>query len=494
MNIRHFSSSLLIAMICLSLVAGTAIAQRPARSTFEPGAVQDPTNDNQDPVIIRPPAEPAPRRAFVPPQDKDESEDQAVLVNTKYAGWEEVTETVRGERISDIIRGNWIMVDPNGRIEGSVAAAEGANVDQMNLFLMNKGRLVKQTTITSDGRFEFTNLRQGAYSLIGWGPNAFFAFGLNILAYNPQNNGVIVNNIKATAYQNKTTINTDWIQYFAPLVSFRVYGRYPFGEGRDDPADMYGFTGLYENLPQSTLATSISGRQVVKDIDGSVRGRIHQVSSLSGRPVDVQTTKVMLFQGDGVVASTTTDNYGGFAFQQVPDGSYGVTAAGVDGVGSIAIEVVTGKASVNAVGDIVTTPSTPIDFTLVSSETIGWLNHYAAEVAYNRALLAPRPPQPGEGQNLCPNCGLAGCGCNPYANCNSRSISFGQWAQSGCHCKAQKFGDGSILAAWTKQQRINIGKSNDRIDTAFYPEQDLRGLNQNQGVPNQGVPIQPNGF
>lgn len=499
MNIKHFSSSLLIAMICLSLVAGMAIAQQPTGSAFAPGAVQDlPANDAgiQDPVIIRPPAETT-RRPFVSPQDQDESEDQAILVNTRFAGWQEVTETVQGERISDLLRANWIMVDPNGRIEGSVAAAEDADVAQMNLFLMNKGRLVKQTTISTDGRYEFTNVRQGAYSLIGWGPNAFFAFGLNILAFNPQNNGVIVNNIKTTAYQNKTTINTDWIQYFSPLVSFRVYGRYPVGEGRNDAADLYGFMGLYENLPRATLATSIAGRKVVKDANGGVRGRIHQLTSRSGRPVDVRSTKVMLFQGDGVVASTTTDNYGGFAFQQVPDGWYGVTAAGVDGVGSIAIEVVTGKAGVDAAGEIVATPPTPVDFTLISSETIGWLNHYAAEVAYNRALLAQRPPQQPD-QNICPNCGIAGCGCNPYANCNSRSISFDQWARSGCQCRAQKYGDGSILAAWTKQQRINIEKSNARTDKAFYPEQNLQGVyNQNPGVPIQRAPtpaIQPNGF
>ena len=496
MNLRRFSTSLLIAMICLSVVTGMVVAQQPIGSTFEAGAVPDATDSSgllQEPLIVRPSPDTEPRRSFIPPQDED-TPGQSVVVNTTFAGWEEVMETARGERVSDTIRANWIMVDPNGRIEGTVAAVYGADVSNMNIFMLNNGRLVKQTTLGADRRFEFNNVRQGTYALIGWGPNGFFAFGLNILNYNPLNNGEIVNVVRATAYQNETTINTDWIQYFAPLVNFRVYGRYPVGEGRDDPEELFGFQGAYEHLPQAILATSISGRRVVKNADGGLLGRVHQMNSINGRPVDVRSTKVMLFQGDEVVASTTTDNYGGFSFQQVPDGAYGVTAAGVDGVGMIAIDVVTGNAEI--------TPA-PIDFAMVPSESIGWLKDYASEVAYNRALLATRPPGPEEG-DICPYCGNAGCnGCQPYANCKSRSISFEQWSQAGCQATAQKYGDGSILAGWTAQQRINIQKSNARTDRAFYPNQNLQGLyNQNPGVPilpggnpnpgfyNQGYPNQ----
>lgn len=475
MNVRQIFGSLLSAMICLSLVTGMAIAQQPNELPFETGAIQDTPQDNaglQEPVIVRPTQDPAPRRPFGGAQDLEDPQNQETLVNVRYAGWEEVTQTIAGERISDTIRGNWVMIDENGRFDGRVTPGRDADISNMNVFLMNKGRLVKQTIIKRDGRFEFTNVRQGAYSLIGWAPNGFFAFGVNILAYNPENNGVIVNTVNATAYQNQTTINTDWIKYFTPQVAFRVYGRYPVGQGRDDPAELYGFQGLYENLPVSTLATSISGRPVVKSADGSLTGRIHQLNSISGRPVDVRTTRVMLFQGDGVVASTTTDNFGGFAFPPVPDGSYGVTAAGVDGVGMIAIDVVSSVA-----GDIAAAP-TPIDFTMTSSETIGWLNNYASQVAYRRALLAPRPPSQPEG---CVNCGNQGCDlcrARNKANCNSRMVTFKQWAQSGCQCDAQKYGDGSILAGWAAQQRKNVQKTDDIWGRAFYPDQDISGFSQ----------------
>lgn len=488
MKIRNFVSAMLIAMICLSLVTGMAIAQQPIPSSLEDGVVQDP--GSEPPITVRPSQDPTPRTTFDPPQDRDPTQDQPVLINAKYAGWGEVTESPNGDRISDTLRGNWIMVDANGRFDGRVVASRDADVTQMNIFLMNKGRLVKQTALNTEGRFEFNNVRQGAYALIGWGNNGFFAFGMNIVAFNPQNNGKVVNTVNATAYQNKTTINTDWINYYASQVNFRVYGRYPTGEGRDDPPELFGFKGVYENVPTSRLATSISSHAVAKTADGRVVGRVHQTNSISGRPVDVRSTKVMLFQGDNVVASTTTDNYGAFAFPQVPDGEYGLTAVGVDGVGMIAINV-TGGAVANNAGEVAPSLATPVDFTMISSETIGWLNSYASEVAYRRVLMTPRPSKPVEGIDDCPYCGNPGCNtCQSWAFCKSRGISFEQWAQSGCQAQAQKYGDGSILAAWTKQQRKYVEKSKARYDKAFYPEQDFNGLNLNQNYPNQGYPYQ----
>ena len=478
MNIKHFLGSLPIAVICLTLVTSMAIAQQPVSTFVDDGLAQDPSSDGSAPLVVRPGQDNSLRPPFISPQDQDFLEGQAVVLNTKYAGWEEVTETSDGERISDKIRGNWIMVDVNGRFDGRVTAGAGADVSDMSIFLMNMGRLVKQTRTNPDGSFEFTNVRQGAYALIGWGENGFFAFGMNVLAYNENNNGTIVNTVNPIAFQNETTINTDWIQYYAPQVNFRVYGRYPEGEGRDDPPSLYGFKGLFDHLPESTLATSISGRVVNRTPDGQLLGRVHQFNSIGGRPVDVRSTTVMLFEGDVVVASTTTDNYGGFAFQEVPDGSYGLAAVGVDGVGLIAINVE--GTNPDTAGE-----TDHIDFTMTSSETIGWLNKYATEVAYRRALLAPRPPAAPDPTYGCPTCGNPGCGgCqSPYANCKSRYITFGQWAQMGCRANAQQYGDGSIMAGWARQQRVNVSRSKAIYNKAFYPEPNINTLYQNQFGP-----------
>ena len=149
-------------------------------------------------------------------EDIADSQKQNILINSRYAGWEGVSFGVK-DRISEELRGSWLMVDGNGRFEGKVIPGAGADVSRMNVFLMNRGRLVKQTSLDINGRFEFNNVRQGAYSLIGWGDKGFFAFGVNILANNPRSRG-ISNKIKVTAFQNRTTINTDWISYYAAQV------------------------------------------------------------------------------------------------------------------------------------------------------------------------------------------------------------------------------------------------------------------------------------
>lgn len=460
MNLKIVFSSILTTLICLPLVSSQVAAQ----DLNAPGGLE------------------GSGLSLGVSASADLTEEARNMVSPRFAGWQEVTHVASGDRVSETLRGNWIMVDSNGRFDGSVTAAAGADVSRMEIFLLNRGRLVKQTTLNAGGRFEFNNVSQGAYSIIGWGENGFFAFGLNILQNNPNNKGEVGNRISATAFQNRTTINTDWIKYYSPQVKFRVFGSYPTGQGVDAPAALFGFEGIARNLPASVTATSISSRSVSRLADGRLVGRVHQMNSLDGRPVDVRSTKVMLFQGDIVVASTTTDNYGTFAFNDVPDGSYGLAAVGADGVGLIGIDVSSEQSPENNVSPKV------IDFTMTSAETTGWLNNLAGGFAYRRALLAPRPEVVKQDPIVCPGCGGQPGGCRQCdasfaESCKSRGITFEQWSQWGCETQAQKYGDGSILAAWAAQQRKNVKKNDARFEKAFFPNESLEGFDLNQPTP-----------
>ena len=142
----------------------------------------------------------------------------------------------------------------------------------------------------------------------------------------------------------------------------------------------------------------------------------------------------MLLKRDSVVASTTTDNYGVFEFEQVPPGGYGLLAAGVDGVGLTGLEVVSGDSlEIDDEGELADSgDGEPFDFCLTSAETAGWLNHYAIEVAYQRSILAPRPP--GEqkrpwGTGEIPNNNNRR---QAPARCSCRDLTFGEWQRLGC--------------------------------------------------------------
>lgn len=484
MNKKHIFYLVLSGLIFWSpILTSNANAQRPNVSEEESPF----PNDGPVTVDTRQTDEDQPAR---------EPDKQMVMINSRFAGWEEASRE-GGDRVGERLRGNWIMVDSNGHFHGKVTPGDGADAAGMNIFLMNKGRLVKQTSVDKDGQFEFNNVRQGAYSLIGWGDKGFFAFGMNILANNPKSEGV-TNELLISAFQNRTTINTDWIRHFSARVGYRVFGIYPTGETAGDEPALYGFYGLVNHTPKSTPATSISSHRVAKTADGGLLGRVHQMNSLNGRPVDVRTTKVMLLQGDDVVASTTTDNFGVFEFKGVPDGNYAVAAAGVDGVGLIGINV-GGTAAMNDIGEFVG-GEYPIDFTLISSETMGWLNHYASEVSYRRALLTPRPaaqvaqnaPAPYFGGAVCSSCQNQPGGCNTCQNqyllstCRSRGLTFEQWQQ---HCQGRKMagplnlkslGNGELISIAAERIRKNSGKVSAAFDKAFYPDTTAQQLQQLQ--------------
>ena len=350
----------------------------------------------------------------------ESKEDELILVREKYAGWQAASEMVDGQRISNLLRSNWVMADPNGKVEGQVFTIGSATIENFDIYLFKSGRLVSTADVEANGSFTFTNITEGAYSLAGVGDNAFFTFGFNAIGF--RESSQIPTQLNVTAFQNKTTINLDWIRYFAPNIRFRVFGQYSTEQEGDDPAHLYGYEGIQAFPPAASPATSIQNHLVKRAKNGNVRGRIHQFNSLHGRPVNLLETKVMLLQEDNVVGSTTTDLYGVFEFENVAAGEYAVVAAGTDGLGCIGINVV------NEGGDA----AHMIDFTLASAETVGWLNQNAIRLAYDRVIMRPQPKKPQQDCQFCGmNNGCCGCGGQGYGMNGQRRQGFFRKVTSG---------------------------------------------------------------
>ena len=508
---RSLIKLFLVAILGLATTNGV-FAQRPFEN-LEPDSGQEDSGDDE-PVRPIERAE-RPSRDVERPDDDDlgfDKPEQTTEVNEKYAGWQESAGYSTDDRVGETLRANWVMADRNGEFTGTVRGIDGAEVAGMTIYLMNKGRLVKSTAVQSDGSFVFSNVQRGAYSMVGWGDKALFAFGLNILSYNTKANDATPTSLTINAFQNATTINTDWIRYYAPNISYRVYGRYSTDEEEDSPAMHYGFEGLTRYQPDAVAATSIGGAPVMLDADGTLVGRVHQMNSLSGRPVEVRSTKVMLMKNDGVVGSATTDNFGVFGIPNVAPGSYGLVAVGVDGVGSVGIQVAGGgNLAMNSEGEFAQDSGSarPFDFTLVSSETVGWLNHYANEVAYNRAILAPRRPDtrvpwgtggPGGANGQCSTCGggLNGGCCNACKRqqCSSPYLTFEQWMSMGCaSCNDDKE---PVVRRVGSKLRDGLQKLDQRFEDAFYENGGdgitggFSGGSNQQGFQQQG--FQQQGF
>ncbi len=482
-----------VAVACLlGFISSAALAQLPfgPLPTIEPEPQPstqpeaDPQNED-NPLVVRPQENRVPTQPFQAPLDLEEAPDQVIELNSQYAGWQGVGTGVRKNRVSEELRANWMMVDSNGRLPGRVIPIEGVETENMEIYLLNQGRLVKETRVDEEGQFAFNNVRQGSYALVGWGPEAFFAFGINILAETEDVPRSVPRDVKVMAFQNTTTINTDWIRHFAPSVAFRVFGRYPYGEGAEDAPLLYGFEGLSKYLPKASAATSIANHPIKRTSDGRLIGRVHQMNSDTGRPVDLRTTKVMLLKGDEVFAATDADNYGVFEFPGVPDGQYGLVAAGVDGVGLIAINVSGTNSIMNEDGEMLEANADTgefIDFCLTPVETIGWLNNYASDLAYRRNLLAPRRPNPNQNK-LCDSCNGNGCQqCRGTGLCTSKCQTFEDWA-ARCRWQSErtKLGSGYIISEAAKDIRGAVDRSGERFERAFYGEGGYNGLGGSGG-------------
>ena len=309
------------------------------------------------------------------------------LVESQFSGWEQAGPGFDAQRLDRTLRANWVMTDQIGRLPGRVLnfqvsdQPEGQPRNQrgMQVFLIRRGATVVSDFVAGDGSFMFTGVKEGCYTIVGSSAGTFFAFGVNIIAYdelNPAPQQLVI-----AAAPSPVRFNAAWAKTFAPLVRMRNFGVYEEQQGPEDPAKWYGIEGITDQMPQAAAATSIYNHRVAPLADGRVVGRVHQIDSLDGRPVDVGSTRLLLVQGTEIVTHTTADNFGVFEFIDVAPGSYSLLAASDDGLAALGIEVVEQVAD-GAINSI--------DFALANAEATGWINHYLTEEDYLDRVLAPR--------------------------------------------------------------------------------------------------------
>lgn len=352
-----------------------------------------------DPIVIDPTQNPDETLLPAVPPRLITEPDQVVVVREKFAGWQEAADAASGKPISDVLRSNWVMISANGLLSGRVVpSAEANDIADIPVYLLSRGRDVMSARTNANGEFSFNNVDAGTYSLVGMGANAFFAFSFNAIEYRDSVAERMPQMISVMAVENKTTINLDWIRYFASKTIFRVYGRFESKQGTDDPAALLGQEGITLLAPDAIPATSILAHGVSLTADNRLLGRVHQVDALTGRPIDIRNTRILLLQNNDIVGATSADYFGTFTFHDVAPGDYALVAAGNDGMGCVGVRVVSAD-------DTAIAHRPAVDFTMITSESVGWLNHQATELAYQRIIGRPNP----FGTPECEQCGFDGC-------------------------------------------------------------------------------------
>jgi len=353
-------------------------------------------------------------------------------IDPDLAGWNEAGQ--EADRVGSRIRSNWVMIGPTGEITGTVDSGSPADIGGMRIFALRDGIVVGQTTIDNFGDFRVGGMTEGSITIVGYSPNAFFAYRFNAVEYR-LGTPYMIRHITTTtiAADNKKVVGK-LIQENSPRVRFRSYGNYTFGEDDVSRASHFGWQGLAKFDVESVPATTIQARPITMLTNGRFRGRVHQTHNLSGRPVPIVQTEIKLIQNGRVVAETRCDRLGIFEFSGLASGNYGLVGVGSDGFAAIGIQLVSSRnlevipnrdTNTNATTTTYRTVAVSktsksnlegntVDLTLVQPESIGWINSYINQQHFAEVMAQPRPVA----RDNCPFCnpflsygGARACSC-----------------------------------------------------------------------------------
>ncbi|HMO14308.1 MAG TPA: carboxypeptidase-like regulatory domain-containing protein [Pirellulaceae bacterium] len=338
-------------------------------------------------------------------------------IDPRVAGWHGAAhETARGG-VSDMIRASWVMLSQNGNLKGTVHQASGSDDGATNIFILRNGQVAAETTVDENGNFEVDGLLPGPVTIVVFGKSNFAAFGFNALPYNTFDQ-VSPRSLNVLPSPRSGRIVPELVKTLAPMVSFRIFDLYDVGEGPEDPPHLYGQYGLRNYPPPATPATSVN-HHPVRLVNGIFTGRIHQLDSVSGRPIDVRNATVHIIQNDAVVATSRVDNLGIFKIEGLGAGTYGVIAGGSDGFAATGVEIIDSTSSnfpshnrqygqfdsqsrtsarfvsnEPSRNNFANFSSDVFDICMIPPESIGWLNHHVARQDYLEAVNTPLPQQP----------------------------------------------------------------------------------------------------
>lgn len=342
------------------------------------------------------------------------------VVNQKLVGWKEPVIDGGVVRMSETLSAHWVQLDATSGVKGRVVGI----TDPIDVFLLRSGFVVSSATTLADGSYRFEACTPGIYTIVGYSREAVFASGFLAVANDGTAVGLpmeLVNRPVLGAANN--TLVAKLIQEFSPDVNFRQFGVFEIGEGPEDPPQFFGFEGLANLQDPAIPSVAIQAQPIALAPGGRLVGRIHQSSNLTGRPVEVLSTRVLIVQDGEVLAEVQVDNAGVFEITDLIPGDYGMVAVGADGIATLGLKLVAGtennsgvRADSNAaftkpqffmqVGSTTMQDAGAAGATMIGPESTGWLNNYLTTQVYINELNDPRP-------ELDPNAYGAGFG-GPY--------------------------------------------------------------------------------
>lgn len=275
---------------------------------------------------------------------------------------------------AEFVRSHWVRLTAAGELKGQVQTidpetGEAKGTESLTVELYQEGQRKGQATTGADGSFTIGGLQPGVYAMIARGENGFLAYGLQLLpsldrakldavtrlVQAPIAKPVLeirsaavpptFRQIKAILEENYSKMRSFYVpeEAYKSFLATATEKKLPGSESEEGPDVYRGQRELAkaETDPNKTVgATSVYLHPVLLSDQNVMYGRLYGVDAATGRPRNVEKTKIYVIRNDRLVTSTEVDNQGYFRVVLRRPAVYALVAAGEDGFGAISFRAI----------------------------------------------------------------------------------------------------------------------------------------------------------
>lgn len=316
-------------------------------------------------------------------------------------------EVAQVESSIGVTRVHAVALNSSGAIEGRVASmnAQGTQgIADLSVQFMKNGKLVQETSTSSDGSFRVEGLSEGNYSFIASGENGFAAYGVKVVG----ETAGVDNVMEASAVAPGVAVVKQILDSNLPT-EFAA--------------------------PAASTETPVVGAHRINLVDGKLVGSVRSLDNAS-----VAGTLVHILSGDQQVARVETNEDGTFAIADITPGVYNFVSTGPSGYAAVSFEAVNEVASDVEI-PVAFSPAAAIqEFGFADSldvcTTCGVDAGFSSDIAYDSAPTFEESFAPVEFASESIGCGGA-CG----ASCGSCG-NFSNFGSGGSACGGSCGGGG----------------------------------------------------
>ena len=217
-------------------------------------------------------------------------------------------ETAQVESSIGVTRVHAVALNSSGAIEGRVASmdAQGTQgISDLSVYFMKSGKVVQETSTSSDGSFRVEGLSEGNYSFVASGENGFAAYGVKVVG----ETAGIDNVMEAAAVAPGVSVVKQILDTNLPE---------KFAAATDSSVDQ-----------------AVVGANRVNLVDGKLVGTVRSLENAS-----VEGTLVHILSGDKQVAQVETDKDGSFSIADMTPGVYSFVSTGPSGYAAVSFEAI----------------------------------------------------------------------------------------------------------------------------------------------------------